>query len=145
MDFPFSGIFLELENNMGPKSTGVRSKPLQESTRNCISGKDCQPQVLDLDRTWVNSIRQQVLDWYQDSRRDFPWRIGKDPYRILVSEMMLVQTTVTAVVPYFERFLNRFPDVQTLASADETDVLRAWEGLGYYRRARQLQAAAGDC
>ena len=64
------------------------------------------------------------------------------PYRILVSEMMLVQTTVAAVVPYFERFLARFPTVEALAEADEAEVLKAWEGLGYYRRARQLHAAA---
>ena len=74
--------------------------------------------------------------------RDLPWRRERDPYRILVSEMMLVQTTVAAVIPYFERFLARFPDPQTLASAPETEVLKAWEGLGYYRRARHLQAAA---
>jgi len=84
----------------------------------------------------------QLVAWYEESHRDLPWRLGNDPYRILVSEMMLVQTTVAAVVPYFERFLNRFPDPQALADADEADVLKAWEGLGYYRRARQLQAAA---
>ncbi len=65
-----------------------------------------------------------------------------DPYRILVSEMMLVQTTVAAVIPFFARFLARFPSVEALAAADEADVLKAWEGLGYYRRARQLHAAA---
>ena len=80
--------------------------------------------------------------WYEEARRDLPWRVDGDPYRILVSEMMLVQTTVAAVVPYFERFLGRFPDVRSLAAADESEVLKAWEGLGYYRRARQLHAAA---
>jgi A/G-specific adenine glycosylase len=71
-----------------------------------------------------------------------PWRTDRDPYRILVSETMLVQTTVAAVVPYFERFLARFPTLQALAEADEAEVLKVWEGLGYYRRARQLHAAA---
>ncbi len=71
-----------------------------------------------------------------------PWRADRDAYRILVSEFMLVQTTVAAVIPYFERFLRRFPDVRSLAESDEGEVLKAWEGLGYYRRARQLQAAA---
>jgi len=80
--------------------------------------------------------------WYAEARRELPWRADRDAYRILVSEMMLVQTTVTAVIPYFERFLRRFPDVSALASAAEVDVLKAWEGLGYYRRAKQLQAAA---
>jgi A/G-specific adenine glycosylase len=82
------------------------------------------------------------MAWYREARRDLPWRANRDPYRILVSEMMLVQTTVTAVIPYFERFLNQFPDAGALAAATESDVLKAWEGLGYYRRARQLQAAA---
>ena len=74
--------------------------------------------------------------------RDLPWRREVDPYRVLVSELMLVQTTVNAVIPYYERFLRQFPDVQALARAHEDEVLKAWEGLGYYRRARQLHAAA---
>jgi A/G-specific adenine glycosylase len=97
---------------------------------------------LDLDPVWIAGVRERLAGWYLDARRDLPWRADRDPYRILVSELMLVQTTVTAVVPYFERFLNRFPDVSALARADERDVLKAWEGLGYYRRARQLHAAA---
>jgi A/G-specific adenine glycosylase len=90
----------------------------------------------------VAVVQERLTAWYEEARRDLPWRTSADPYRILVSEMMLVQTTVTAVVPYFERFLGRFPDVGSLAAADEADVLKSWEGLGYYRRARQLHAAA---
>lgn len=82
------------------------------------------------------------MAWYEHAQRPLPWRETRDPYHILVSEMMLVQTTVTAVIPYFERFLSRFPTIQALADADETEVLKAWEGLGYYRRARLLHAAA---
>src|SRR4051795_9756828 len=96
----------------------------------------------DRDPAWVAAIRERLTSWYEHARRDLPWRADRDPYRILVSEMMLVQTTVAAVIPYFERFLARFPDVQALAAAEEADVLKAWEGLGYYRRARQLHAAA---
>ncbi len=96
----------------------------------------------DLDPVWVESIRRKLTDWYVGASRDLPWRRDRDPYRILVSETMLVQTTVTAVIPYFERFLARFPTIDALAGADERDVLKAWEGLGYYRRARQLHAAA---
>jgi A/G-specific adenine glycosylase len=96
----------------------------------------------DLDPAWRDPIRQRLVTWYEGAGRKLPWRESRDPYRILVSEMMLVQTTVTAVVPYFARFLDRFPTVADLASADEDNVLKAWEGLGYYRRARQLQAAA---
>jgi A/G-specific adenine glycosylase len=96
----------------------------------------------DLDPAWVETVRQELLDWYADSGRKLPWRADRDAYRILVSEFMLVQTTVAAVIPYFDRFLQRFPDARTLAEASEEEVVKAWEGLGYYRRARQLQAAA---
>ncbi len=96
----------------------------------------------DVGPQWVDAVREKLASWYHGARRDLPWRNDRDAYRILVSEMMLVQTTVTAVIPYFQRFLHRFPDVIALARAEETDVLKAWEGLGYYRRARQLHAAA---
>src|SRR3954453_2619933 len=96
----------------------------------------------DRDPQWVARVRRKLADWYEHGHRDLPWRRTRDPYRILVAELMLVQTTVAAVIPYSERFLARFPDVKALAEADEADVLKAWEGLGYYRRARQLQAAA---
>ncbi len=85
-----------------------------------------------------------MLAWYRTNRRDLPWRRTSDPYRIWVSEIMLQQTQVATVIPYYERFVASFPDVASLAAADEHDVLRHWEGLGYYRRARQLHAAAGQ-
>jgi A/G-specific adenine glycosylase len=90
----------------------------------------------------VERVRERLTAWYQRGHRDLPWRATSDPYRILVSELMLVQTTVAAVIPYYTRFLDRFPNVQALAQADESAVLKLWEGLGYYRRARQLHAAA---
>lgn len=90
-------------------------------------------------RRW---LAPRLLSWYSANRRDLPWRLDRDPYRIWVSEVMLQQTQVTTVVPYFTRFLERFPSVADLARADEQDVLRLWEGLGYYRRARDLLAAA---
>ncbi len=90
----------------------------------------------------VEAIRNGLLAWYREAGRTLPWRADRDAYRILVSEMMLVQTTVAAVIPYYERFLRRFPDMHSLAEADESEVLKMWEGLGYYRRARQLHAAA---
>ena len=96
----------------------------------------------DLDPVWIDRIRGALRSWYEHGHRDLPWRRDRDAYRILVSETMLVQTTVAAVIPFFERFLKRFPDVRALAAADETDVLKAWEGLGYYRRARHLHASA---
>ena len=87
-------------------------------------------------------MRARLGDWYAETGRELPWRASRDAYRILVSEMMLVQTTVVAVIPFFERFMARFPDVVALAAADEAEVIKAWEGLGYYRRARQLHQAA---
>ncbi len=83
-----------------------------------------------------------ILAWYAVVRRDLPWRRTRDPYRILVSEVMLQQTQVARVVPYYEAFLDRFPDAATLAAAPSADVLRLWSGLGYNRRALALQRAA---
>jgi A/G-specific adenine glycosylase len=88
------------------------------------------------------SLRRALLTWYTRSKRDLPWRRTQDPYAIWISEIMLQQTRVAAVLPYYERFLNRFPRVQDLAAAPEQDVLTAWSGLGYYSRARNLQKAA---
>jgi A/G-specific adenine glycosylase len=107
--------------------------------REAGSAGDAAP---DLDAAWRERVRARLVAWYGDSGRELPWRADRDPYRILVSETMLVQTTVAAVVPYFERFLARFPTVRALAEADEAEVVKAWEGLGYYRRARQLHEAA---
>src|SRR5271155_4667718 len=92
--------------------------------------------------THARAIRESLLAWYQRHKRDLPWRRTKDPYRIWISEIMLQQTRVAAVIPYYERFLARFPDVRVLALAPEEEVLRLWSGLGYYSRARNLQAAA---
>jgi len=88
------------------------------------------------------SLRRTILAWYTNARRDLPWRRTRDPYAIWVSEIMLQQTRVETVVPFYERFLRRFPDVGSLARAREPAVLAAWSGLGYYRRARNLHAAA---
>lgn len=88
------------------------------------------------------SAAQTLLDWYRREARDLPWRRSRDPYAIWVSEVMLQQTRVDTVIPFFERFLGRFPTVLRLAAAPEQEVLAAWSGLGYYRRARQLHAAA---
>ena len=112
---------------MGRKGTGGRLKNQQRSFLNCELENANQVRDQDLDQSWVDSVRQQLIAWYEESQRDFPWRHENDPYRILVSEMMLVQTTVAAVIPYFERFLRRFPDVQTLASGSRG---RCSEGVG---------------
>lgn len=88
------------------------------------------------------SLRRRLLSWYSKHERDLPWRKSRDPYRVWVSEVMLQQTQVETVRSYFQRFMQAFPNVQALAAADEQQVLKLWEGLGYYRRARGLHAAA---
>lgn len=88
------------------------------------------------------SFQARLLSWYRRHRRKLPWRENPEPYRVLVSELMLQQTQVKTVLPYYERFIERFPDVRTLAAASEQDVLAAWSGLGYYRRAKALHRAA---
>lgn len=90
----------------------------------------------------TTAFRQSMRAWFRRQGRDLPWRRTHDPYAILVSEVMLQQTTVVTVIPYFERWMKKFPTVQVLAASEESEVLALWQGLGYYRRARNLRAAA---
>ncbi len=90
----------------------------------------------------AKSLAKSLQTWYQANRRDLPWRQDQNPYLIWISEVMLQQTTVAAVIPYFERFVIRFPDVHTLAKAELSEVLEHWAGLGYYSRARLLHLSA---
>ncbi len=92
----------------------------------------------------VAAFRRALLRWYDANRRDLPWRSSHDPYRIWVSEIMLQQTRVAAVLEHYRIFLERFPNVETLAAAPEDKVLAAWSGLGYYRRARMLHRCAKE-
>lgn len=92
--------------------------------------------------TWKEQCQQNLLQWYEAGKRVLPWRESRDPYVIWVSEIMLQQTRVEAVVPYFERFIRAFPTVEALATAAQEEVLKLWEGLGYYSRARNLHQAA---
>ena len=106
--------------------------------------------MLDLEKYGVTmweedkilSFRQKLLSWYDENKRDLPWRRSKNPYHIWVSEIMLQQTRVDTVIPYYERFLDWFPTVESLADAPEERLLKAWEGLGYYSRVRNMQKAA---
>src|SRR5262245_21699876 len=114
--------------------TQVARAPFATSTRRCtMRGMTNSP--ADFDFAALACLRRNLAAWYRRNARPLPWRNTADPYRIWISEIMLQQTTVTAVVPYFERFLERFPTLETLAAAREEDVLRLWEGLGYYSRA----------
>src|SRR2546421_7026999 len=90
----------------------------------------------------ITSFRRSLLRWYRGHARDLPWRQTHDPYAVLISEVMLQQTQVGTVLPYYKKWLGRFPTFKTLARASETQVLHAWEGLGYYARARNLHATA---
>jgi A/G-specific adenine glycosylase len=99
-------------------------------------------EIMDLDPALAAEIAHRVLQWYAQHRRDLPWRHTRDPYRIWVAEIMLQQTRVDTVAPYYHRFLQRFPTLADLAAASLDQVLKAWEGLGYYARARNLHRAA---
>src|SRR5882672_7691278 len=90
------------------------------------------------------AIVGQLVGWFETSARDLPWRRRRDPYAVWLSEIMLQQTRVETVVPYFERFLAKYPDIGALSAAPLDEVLSLWSGLGYYRRARQLYAAARE-
>lgn len=90
----------------------------------------------------ITSFRQKLLTWYDENKRDLPWRRSNNPYHIWISEIMLQQTRVDTVIPYYERFLDCFPTVKDLAIAPEERLLKAWEGLGYYSRVRNMQEAA---
>ncbi|MFZ3199719.1 MAG: hypothetical protein WA175_01065, partial [Candidatus Acidiferrales bacterium] len=88
------------------------------------------------------NFQRRLLSWFRAHRRDLPWRQSRDPYRIWVAEVMLQQTRIAAVLPYYHRFLKTFPRVERLARAPLREVLRQWSGLGYYSRARNLHRAA---
>ena len=92
--------------------------------------------------TRVQAIRKALLDWFAARARSFPWREHPTPYHVWVSEVMLQQTQMATVLPYYRRFIARFPDVETLAAAPLDEVLKLWEGMGYYRRAHLLHQAA---
>lgn len=93
-------------------------------------------------KTKIKDFQATFLSWYDLEKRTLPWRENNDPYRIWVSEIMLQQTRVDTVIPYYLNFMNLFPTIQDLADADEDVLLKAWEGLGYYSRVRNLQKAA---
>lgn len=87
-------------------------------------------------------MQNELLKWYRANKRALPWRKNRDPYHIWISEIMLQQTTVAAVIPFYEKFMNRFPQVEDLSNASESEVLEMWAGLGYYSRARNLHKAS---
>jgi A/G-specific adenine glycosylase len=92
----------------------------------------------------IQGFQNDLIHWFEREQRDLPWRMNKDPYRVWVSEVMLQQTRVEAVKPYYKNFMEKFPTLESLANAHEDEVLKAWEGLGYYSRVRNLHAAVKE-
>ena len=90
----------------------------------------------DRSKSGMNIFSEAIVEWYKEYKRDLPWRESSDPYRIWISEIILQQTRVAQGYDYFLRFIKRFPDVKALADADEDEVMKYWQGLGYYSRAR---------
>jgi len=111
-----------------------------------MKGDGVDDEMLELVSAWVRvlSLRTRLLRWYDQEKRELPWRTTRDPYHVLVSELMLQQTRVDVVLPYFARWIERWPTITALAEAQEEEVLAAWSGLGYYRRARSLLAVARE-
>ncbi|EWG08639.1 A/G-specific adenine glycosylase [Cytobacillus firmus] len=97
-----------------------------------------------IESTDIKGFQDDLISWFEAEQRDLPWRKDQDPYKVWVSEIMLQQTRVDTVIPYFHRFIEQFPTIRDLSEADEEKVLKAWEGLGYYSRARNLQAAVRE-
>lgn len=93
---------------------------------------------------YIDEFRHNLVEWFNNEKRDLPWRHTSDPYKIWVSEVMLQQTRVDTVIPYYNRFLDKYPTIQDLAYAPEEELLKMWEGLGYYSRARNLQAGVKE-
>src|SRR6478735_6794307 len=100
--------------------------------------------LINLDKIDSKAFQSDLISWFKQEQRDLPWRKDQDPYKVWVSEIMLQQTRVDTVIPYFNRFIEQFPTVEALSKAEEEKVLKAWEGLGYYSRARNLHSAVKE-
>ncbi|MGO1492200.1 MAG: A/G-specific adenine glycosylase, partial [Ruoffia tabacinasalis] len=97
---------------------------------------------INWDEKKIKAFQTQLLDWYDANKRDLPWRQTKNPYYIWVSEIMLQQTQVNTVIPYYERFIKELPTIKDLAEVEESELMGLWQGLGYYSRVRNMQFAA---
>ena len=93
----------------------------------------------------VKDFQKDLIQWYLEEKRDLPWRKDKDPYKVWVSEVMLQQTRVDTVIPYFNRFMEKYPTLESLAAAEEQELLKIWEGLGYYSRTAIYIKQSGKC
>jgi A/G-specific adenine glycosylase len=101
-------------------------------------------ELKNIEKINISAFQHDLISWFKQEQRDLPWRKDRDPYKVWVSEIMLQQTRVDTVIPYFNRFIEWFPTIEDLANAEEDKVLKAWEGLGYYSRVRNLQSAVKE-
>lgn len=101
-------------------------------------------ELKNIEKINISAFQHDLITWFKQEQRDLPWRKDRDPYKVWVSEIMLQQTRVDTVIPYFNRFIEWFPTIEDLADAEEDKVLKAWEGLGYYSRVRNLQSAVKE-
>src|SRR6476660_3883296 len=106
--------------------------------------KVMENKLRNLDKIDRKAFQSDLISWFKQEQRELPWRKDQDTYKVWVSEIMLQQTRVDTVIPYFNRFLEWFPTLEDLAAAEEEKVLKAWEGLGYYSRVRNLQSAVKE-
>jgi A/G-specific adenine glycosylase len=139
VDFTFAllGVFAKAEKHeISIKKSAIR----MSAVYCCLSNQTRHASFLD--QMDLRGPKSNLLNWYAQNKRALPWRADRDPYRIWISETMLQQTTTTAVIPYFERFVTRFPNLESLATAAPEAVLEMWAGLGYYSRARNLHKSA---
>jgi A/G-specific adenine glycosylase len=111
---------------------------------NLEAQKEMENKLSNLDKIDIASFQNDLISWFKREQRELPWRKDRDPYKVWVSEIMLQQTRVDTVIPYFNRFLEWFPTLEDLAAAEEEKILKAWEGLGYYSRVRNLQSAVKE-
>ncbi|EQA61604.1 base excision DNA repair protein, HhH-GPD family [Leptospira alexanderi serovar Manhao 3 str. L 60] len=122
---------------------GDRFKNEKTKVRKSISFTTVKSKTNFIDPKLLIELRENLLSWFQKNKRELPFRINKNAYRIWVSEIMLQQTRVAAMLPIYETFLKRFPDPKALQDASEEEVMKYWKGLGYYSRARNLKKGAG--
>ena len=120
----------------------TRFHPISSSLNPCENTPRLKSMTIHLKPRSLRTFQTRLLAWFRTHRRELPWRASRDPYRVWIAEIMLQQTRIAAVIPYYDRFLRRFPDVRALARARQPEVLKFWSGLGYYSRARNLHAAA---
>lgn len=122
---------------MGTQQSKIKPRRTPSSSRKMTTVPTLPPKIVS-----QKNLSTELVAWYRQVARPLPWRASRDPYKVWISEVMLQQTTVTAVVPFFHRFMERFPNLATLAKAHEAEVIAQWAGLGYYTRARLLWRAA---